>query len=69
VDEVMDTARPHLVVGSGGEPSGRVTVNFNPGARAWFVVQTEEEDDVVNQLTLIKIDDESGSIVKQTGGR
>ena len=69
VDEVMATATPKLLVDNAGAPTGRVTVNFNPGARAWFVVQTEEEDDVVTQLTLLKIDDESGAVVKQTGGR
>ena len=68
VDEVMATATPHLLV-TAGAPRGRVTVNFNPGARAWFVVQTEEQDDVVTQLALLKIDDESGAIVKQSGGR
>lgn len=69
VEEVMATATPHLLVDSAGSPTGRVSVNFNPGARAWFVAQTEEQNDVVTQLTLLKIDDESGAIVKQIGGR
>jgi hypothetical protein len=66
--EVMDAARDHLVDAS-GRTGVRVTVNYNPGARAWYVVQTEERDDVVTSLTLLKIDDATGQIVKQTGGR
>jgi hypothetical protein len=66
--EIMDTADDHLVDAT-GKTGVRVTVNYNPGARAWYVVQTQEENDTVTSLTLIKIDDASGEIVKQVGGR
>jgi hypothetical protein len=70
VEEIMATAQPHLLTAADGTTLGRVTVNFNPGAAAWFVVQTEEDaNGVVQTRTLLKIDDESGSIVRQTGGK
>ena len=66
--QITEIAAAHLV--DVGDTGGvRTTINYNAGARAWYVVQTQEEDDAVTTLTLLKIDDESGQIVKRTGGR
>jgi hypothetical protein len=69
-EAVLEVAGPKLLVDAQGAPQGRVTVNFNPGERAWFVVQTQEQDGQTTLLTLLKILDDPGlEIVKQTGGR
>lgn len=66
--DIVEIAQDHLVDAT-GKTGVRVTVNYNAGARAWYVVQTQEEDDAVTTLTLLKIDDAGGDIVKQVGGR
>lgn len=66
---ILERAAPHLVE-EAGAPAGRVTVNFNAGQRAWYVVQTREDGDEVQLLTLLKVlDTDEREIVKQTGGR
>jgi hypothetical protein len=67
-NQALDAAKPHLVKDSQGNPLPRVTVNFNAGARAWYVVQTAETDDRVELRALVKIDDETGTVLKHTGG-
>ena len=65
--EVLGTARPHLLPADDLEapPTGRITVNFNPGARAWYVLQTSEtETGRVELQALVKIDDETGDVVR-----
>jgi hypothetical protein len=62
--EVLAAARKFLQADAAGEPAGRVTINFNPGARAWFVVQTQEQADQVDTLAVVKIDDDTGAILK-----
>lgn len=47
-------------------PLGRVTVNFNPAARAWYVVQSEEKDGVVKLRVLVKVEDGTLAILKHT---
>ena len=44
---------------------GRVTINFNPGARAWYVLQTDETTTPVTLLHLVRIDDETSEITRQ----
>ena len=47
------------------DQEARTTVNFNPGQRAWYVLQTKEQDGSTELLLLVKVDDETGSILKQ----
>jgi hypothetical protein len=42
----------------------RRSVNFNPGMQAWFVVQSQEEEDIVRLRALIKVDDPTGDVIK-----
>jgi hypothetical protein len=62
-DEVL--ALPAVKAALSTDGDIRTTVNFNPGARAWYVLQTKEKDGETTLLTLLKIDDESGTIVKK----
>jgi hypothetical protein len=65
-DAIVEIARPHLLPKEdmSQPPSGRVTINFNPGARAWYVVQSEESEGTVSLRVLLKIDDETRAILK-----
>jgi hypothetical protein len=47
------------------DAGARTNVNFNPGARAWYVLQTKETDGQTQLLVLVKVDDETGKILKQ----
>jgi len=68
-EQVRATADPDLVKDSAGRPVGRVTVNYNPGARSWYVLQTQQTADTVTLLVLVRIDDETGTVTKRvTGG-
>ena len=49
----------------GSDADARTTVNFNPGGRAWYVLQTKEKDGQTQLLVLVKVDDETGKILKQ----
>jgi hypothetical protein len=62
--EVLEAALKFLQTDAAGDTTGRVTINFNPGARAWFVVQTQEQADRVDTLAVVKIDDDTGAILK-----
>jgi hypothetical protein len=42
----------------------RTSVNFNTGLLSWFAVQTLEEGDTIRLRALVKIDDESGAVLK-----
>lgn len=44
-------------------PSGRLSVNFNPGAAAWYVVQSEESGGTVQLHVLVKVDDGTLDVV------
>ena len=46
----------------------RTSVNFNPGARAWYVLQTTEQDGQTQPVVLVKVDDETGRILKSAQG-
>jgi hypothetical protein len=65
-DEIMAVARQFLLPkdDTTKPPTGRVTVNFNPGATAWYVVQSEEADGVVSLKVLVKIDDATHDVLK-----
>jgi hypothetical protein len=68
-EEALAIADPDLAKDPAGQPIGRVTVNYNPGARSWYVLQTQETDDTTTLLRLVRIDDETGTVTKRvTGG-
>src|SRR6266545_2880788 len=56
-DQALAAATPYLFT-QNDVPTDRVTVNFNPGARAWYVVQTRETETGTELRSLVKIDDE-----------
>lgn len=68
--EVREAAAAATLPGGGPvlyeEPAAgfRTAVNFNAGLRAWFVVQTQDEDDKLRLRALVKIDDETGEVLK-----
>jgi hypothetical protein len=66
-EAIRAIADPHLKTDNNAFV-GRVTVNYNAGARAWYVIQTQEADGVVTLVALVKVDDLSGAIIKQVGG-
>jgi hypothetical protein len=70
-DEALERARKHLVPTDdvGVPPAHRVSVNFNPGAGAWFVLQTREtKEGAVELVSLVKIDDQSGDVLRHEKG-
>jgi hypothetical protein len=65
--EILATARQHLRPTDDltKPPEGRVTTNFNPGAQAWYAVQSRElPDGRVERLAFVKVDDESLAILR-----
>jgi hypothetical protein len=70
-DEALERARKHLVPRDdlSAPPAHRVGVNFNPGARAWFVLQTRETSEgVVELVSLVKLDDQTGDVLRHETG-
>ena len=41
------------------DPNLRISANFNPGALAWFVRQTDERPTPPSLVTLVRVDDET----------
>jgi hypothetical protein len=68
--EVLATARPYLLPKDDltKSPKGRVTVNFNAAARAWYVVQSEETDGTVVLDVLVKLEDGTLAVLKHEEG-
>lgn len=70
-DEVLQLARKFLLPTDDltTPPAHRVSVNFNPGSRAWFVLQTREAaDGTVQLVSLVKIDDQTGDVLRHETG-
>jgi len=67
-EAALAAALPHLFTDAQGRPEPRVTLNFNGGARAWYVVQTAEQDGTVILRALVKVDDETGRVLEHRGG-
>ena len=65
---VMAASMPYLFKDEEGNPEPRVTVNFNSGAHAWYIVQSSESGDVVQLRALVRVDDETSVVTKRTGG-
>jgi len=61
-DEVL--ALPAVQKALVSDADARTTVNFNPGGRAWYVLQTKEQGGQTTLLVLVKVDDETGAILK-----
>ena len=67
--DVLKAALQHLFKDAEGNPEPRVTMNFNSGTKAWYVVQTaESETGEVLLRTLVKVDDDTGVTTKLKGG-
>ena len=69
IEQVLEKARPHLFPADGTRaPDQRLTINFNPGAQAWFVVQTDETQTPPRLRSFVKIDDANLAILETSGG-
>jgi hypothetical protein len=66
-DEVRQTADEYLVK-DGEQVRGRLTVNYSPGAGAWFVIQTDETKTPPHLLAFVKIDDATGRVLETRTG-
>jgi hypothetical protein len=69
--EVLERARKHLdpTDDLSAPPAHRVSVNFNPGLAAWFVLQTREtKEGTVQLVSLVKIDDRTGDVLRHDKG-
>ena len=65
--DVLAASLPDLVTTGtppAPDPALRLTVNYNAGAQAWYVVQTREVDGEMTLVRLVKIDDRTGQVVK-----
>lgn len=63
-DEVLDTITDRLVM-KDQAVRGRVSVNFNPGARSWFVLQTEETGGEPALIKLLRVDDVTLTVTRE----
>ena len=66
--DVLAAATPHLFLDAAGAVAPRLTINFNPGARAWFVTQTDETTDPPTLRSLVRVDDQTGTVLSHSGG-
>jgi hypothetical protein len=67
--EIQALADPFLAKEDDGttlRQDARLALNFNAGARVWFVLQYREVDDVIETLAMVKVDDETGQVLKHT---
>jgi hypothetical protein len=68
-EQVKQLADPYLKKEADGTTllqDARLSVNFNRGARMWFVIQYREVDDQITTLALVQVDDETDQVVKHT---
>jgi hypothetical protein len=69
IEQVLEKARPRLFPADVSRaPDQRLTINFNPGARAWFVVQTDETQTPPRLRSFVKIDDANLAVLETSGG-
>jgi len=64
-DEVLAIAAPQLVLGEDNNPRPRVSISYNGGVRAWYVLQTDETSDPPALERMVRVDDATGAITKQ----
>lgn len=62
-DEVLASVSGRLL--RDGDVLGRVSINFNPAARAWYVLQTRDDGTGTDLLKLLRIDDETLSVTRE----
>ncbi|MEJ5328874.1 MAG: hypothetical protein WHT07_01820 [Desulfobaccales bacterium] len=67
-EAALAAALPYLFKDAQGKPEPRVTVNFNGGARTWYIVQTAEKDGAVTLRALVKVDDLTAQVLERRGG-
>jgi len=69
-DDALERAREATLESGGAvlyarnQPGWRTTVNFNAALRVWFVTQTSEQEDKTRLRALVKVDDNTGGILK-----
>lgn len=57
--EVLATVQDHLLLTADSQVRGRVSLNFNPAARSWFILQTEDTATVPALIKRIRVDDDT----------
>lgn len=63
--DVLDVVRDRLLVDADKEVRGRVSINFNSGARSWFVLQTEQTAAEPALIKLLRVDDLTLAITRE----
>jgi hypothetical protein len=63
-DEVMAQVQGRLLK-TNNVVRGRVSINFNPGVRSWFVLQTEETGGEPVLIKLLRVDDETLAVTRE----
>lgn len=64
-DAVLAIAAPELILGDDNNPVPRVSISYNGGVRAWYVLQTDETTDPPALVRMARVDDATGAITKQ----
>lgn len=64
-DVVLAIAAPQLVLDEDNNPRPRVSISYNGGVRAWYVLQTDETSDPPTLERVVRVDDATGAITKQ----
>lgn len=63
-EEVLAKVQDRLLL-KNNAVRGRVSVNFNPGVRSWFVLQTEETGAEPALIKLLRVDDETLTVTRE----
>lgn len=66
--QVTQIASQYLKADDPTHPQYRLTVNYNPQARVWYVIQSLQSGDQLTLEALVKIDDVTGSVIKHVLG-
>lgn len=64
-DVVLAIAAPQLVLDEDNNPRPRISISYNGGVRAWYVLQTDETSDPPTLERMVRVDDATGAITKQ----
>ena len=63
-EEVLEKVQGRLLL-KNNAVRGRVSVNFNPGVRSWFVLQTEETGAEPALIKLLRVDDLTLAVTRE----
>lgn len=66
--QIMQIAGPLLKQDDPTHPQYRLSVNYNPQGRVWYVIQSLPQADQPLLQVLVKVDDVTGAVVKTVTG-